>query len=358
MADPSDNPLIIDPICLELWMASSEVDQKALGNFAAATSFDTPFLSAMLYKVLGLSVMLSKKLLRARRLRRLDTTRETKSLQLYHHIIWLSREGLLILEEFVLPLIEPYVELKVLSYKLRASFYHIFVLFHNQPAIHSPGIIDLQSNGALTNGHATARAPARENSFKSEPEIIQPPNKKGSVATKAKAMKHPPGLGPIQPPTAISSFLLPAIDYTPTATACFNHASALAERLLPGSHPLRLSVKLEYAAYLYDCIHDSNACRHLAKQAIADVYNAQEGMDDEAFQDAAEIVRILGKMIKRGGKTSSSGSSITPDRSRSRSAGNSRSPPSRVPSAKAMKSKMTSNDIPPAVPNPTMVNPI
>ncbi|RJE21050.1 hypothetical protein PHISCL_06621 [Aspergillus sclerotialis] len=358
MADASDNCLIIDPASLELWMASSEVDQKALGNFAAATSFDTPFLSAMLYKVLGLSVMLSKKLLRARRLRRLDTTRETKSLQLYHHIIWLSREGLLILEEFILPLVEPYVELKVLAYKLRASFYHIFVLFHNQPAIHSPGIINLQSNGALPNGEAVAQAPSREFSFKSKPDIIETPPKKGSVATAMKVTKHPPGLGPIQPPKAISSFLLPSIDYTPTATACFNHASALAERLLPGSHPLRLSVKLEYAAYLYDCIHDSNACCHLAKQAIADVYNAQEGMDDESFEDAAEIVGILGKMVKRGGKTSSSGGSITPDRSRSRSAGNSRSPPRRASSAKVMRSTMTSNDIPPAVPHPTMVNPI
>lgn len=340
-------------------MASSEVDQKALGNFAAATSFDTPFLSAMLYKVLGLSVMLSKKLLRARRLRRLDTTRETKSLQLYRHIIWLSREGLLVLEEFILPLVEPYVELKVLAYKLRASFYHIFVLFHNQPAIHSAGITSLPSNTALPNGDSGRQAPFRENSFKSQPDVIPASNKNGLGTTARKVTQHPqhpPGLAPVHQPKAISSFLLPSIDYIPTATACFNHAAALSEKLLPGSHPLRLSVKLEYAAYLYDCIHDPNACRHLAKQAIADVYNAKEGMDDESFADAAEIVGVLGRMIKRGGKPSSSGGSITPDRSRS--TGNSRSPPRKTSSYKMTESMMTNNDIPPAVPNPTMVNPI
>jgi hypothetical protein len=82
-------------------MASSEVDQKALGFWSTSEEaihkahdpgigesgqIESAILvnwsqaigiSAMLYKVLGVSVMLSKKLLRARKLRRLDTTRET-----------------------------------------------------------------------------------------------------------------------------------------------------------------------------------------------------------------------------------------------------------------------------------------
>ncbi|KAI4121307.1 MAG: hypothetical protein LQ347_006896, partial [Umbilicaria vellea] len=109
-----------------LLMASSEVDQKFLGLFAKNTGQDNPYLSAMLYKILGLSVLLSKKLVRARKLRKLDTTRDTKSLQLYHHIIWLSREGLVIIEQHILPMVQAYVELKVLAFKLRASFYHIY----------------------------------------------------------------------------------------------------------------------------------------------------------------------------------------------------------------------------------------
>ncbi|KAB8231555.1 hypothetical protein ETB97_007569 [Aspergillus alliaceus] len=359
----------IDPESLVLWMASSEVDQKALGNFAALTSLENPFVSAMLYRILGLSVMLSKKLLRARRLRRLDPTRETKSLQLYYHIIWLSREGLMILEQFVLPMIEGYVELNILAYKLRASFYHIFVLFHNQPAVHCPGITGLSSNGTKSNSAPKTESPSKEPgsrfSFKSNVELISYPEHSASSSgsiSRHTAMQVPPGLAPVQPPQSVpSSFLLPALDYTPTATACFNHAALLAERFLPGSHPLRLSIKLEYAAYLYDCLHDANACRRLAKQAIADVYKAQEGMDDESFADAAEIVGILGKMVKRGGKTGSVGGSSTASATlRGGSSGSEvgNTPATITPVPQETVIPKATNDLPPAVPNPTMMNPI
>ncbi|KAL4959590.1 protein erg27 [Aspergillus stella-maris] len=311
-------------------MASSEVDQKALGNFAAVTSLEHPFLSAMLYKILGLSVMLSNKLLRARRLRRLDPTRETKSLQLYYHIIWLSREGLLILEEFVLPLVDAggFIELKILAFKLRASFYHIFVLFHNRPVVLSLGMGSLDScaagEGENDGDQSPKTNPNSRLSFRAHPEILSVfPTPPGAATAKISPKTHsqstthlkpptaPPGLTPVQHPTphrlSSSSFLLPALDYTLTATACFNHASLLADRFLPGSHPLRLSIKLEYAAYLHDCLQDPSASRKLAKQAIADVYNAQEGMDDESFEDAAEIVGLLGKMVKRGDKEKKQG---------------------------------------------------
>ncbi|KAL4924422.1 protein erg27 [Aspergillus undulatus] len=372
-------------------MASPEVDQKALGNFAAVTILENPFLSAMLYKILGLSVMLSNKLLRARRLRRLDPTRETKSLQLYYHIIWLSREGLLILEEYVLPLVEGFVELKILAYKLRASFYHIFVLFHNQPAIHSPGIASLSSNTTMSNdAQETEPSPKDQNenqypnsrlSFRAKPEILsvfpQPPGSTAKDTPQAhlKVPQAPPGLAPVQQPyRPLSSFLLPALDYTPTATACFNHAALLAERFLPGSHPLRLSIKLEYAAYLHDCLQDTAASRKLAKQAIADVYNAQEGMDDESFEDAAEIVGLLGKMVKRsstsvkksshgdgGSTTSRSEGGRTPTTVRKtspRTAATTPLPSPRTPKPGPLRSGQSQSQSPAAVPNQSMLNPI
>jgi hypothetical protein len=323
----------LDASLFAIWMASSEVDQKYLGHLAASTSHANPFLSAMLYKILGLSVILSKKLLRARKLRRLDPTRETKSLQLYHHIIWLSREGLVIVEQYILPMVQDYVELKVLAYKLRASFYHIFVLFHNQPAIHPPGISSLPSSAARQNG-ATATAKAADLNRMSI-SVTPPPAEGGPVRRDTQG--GPPGLAPVQPPKPASSFLLPPLDYTPTATECFSNAATLADALLPGSHPLRLSVKLEYAAYLYDCLHDTDACRRLAKQAIADVYNAQEGMDDESFEDAAELVGVLGRMVKRGGKTSSAGGSSTPGRSGDGSRGTPSRPTTTTPTPTKMK---------------------
>lgn len=311
-----------NPPTFAVFMASSEVDQKFLGHFATITRHANSFLSAMLYKILGLSVILSKKLLRARKLRRLDPTRETKSLQLYHHILWLSREGLVMVEQYIIPMVVEYIELKVLAYKLQASFYHIFVLFHNQPTVHhSSGIQSMPPS--MSNLHLPFGKT-------SSPPGFSPPPDRGSITASppmdasvdggpvggSRPQNFPPGLGHLQPPKFAASFILPILDYTPTATAAFTFVSSLADQLLPGSHPIRLSVKLEYSAYIYDCLHDVDASRRLAKRAISDVYNAEEGMDDESFEDAAELVGILGKMVKRGGKTSSlDGSSIEKPRS-------------------------------------------
>ncbi len=325
----------LDSLPFSTLMASSEVDQKFLGRFAKNTGDANPFLSAMLYKVLGLSVILSKKLVRARRLRKLDTTRDTKSLQLYHHILWLSREGLVIVEQYVLPMVQDYVELKVLSYKLRASFYHIFVLFHNQPSINQTAIPSFSPNS--NKGKAADRGSMR---YSPNPLDGGPVRNPTSL---------PPGLAPVSIPKPSASFLLPYKDYTDSASSCFEEATTLANDLLSGSHPIRLSVKTEYAAYLYDCLHDGEGSRKLAQRTIKDVYNAQEGMDDDTFMDAAELVGILVKMMKRG-LTSSGTSGSTP---RVGSGGTSSSPLARN------TPRNESTEYPPvAVPSTGMQNPI
>ena len=303
MAQPQESTL---PAFTSL-MASSEVDQKFLGRFAKATRNALPGVSAALYKVLGLSVLLSKKLIRARRLRRLDTTRDTKSLQLYHHIIFLAREGLIITEESVLPLLRdvPY-EMQVLIYKLRASFYHIFVLFHNQPSINQIAIPSFSP--VINDPKGKGKGPADRNSLGPSP---PPTSIESGPVRRTGAL--PPGLTPVSIPKPSATFLLPAQNYIPKASEYFQYASDLSDAYLSGSHPIRLSVKTEYAAYLYDCLHDGEASRKLAQSAIRDVYNAQEGMDDDMFEDAAELVGILGRMMKRGlSRTASQGSGSTP----------------------------------------------
>jgi len=84
-------------------MASLDFDQKFLGRIAKQTEDTSPFLSSALYQILGLSVLLARRLIRARKLRKLDTSRDTPSLSTYQHILWMSREGLSILELYVLP---------------------------------------------------------------------------------------------------------------------------------------------------------------------------------------------------------------------------------------------------------------
>ncbi|KAL8674843.1 MAG: hypothetical protein Q9224_007487, partial [Gallowayella concinna] len=82
-------------------------------------------------------------------------------------------------------------------------------------------------------------------------------------------------------------------------------ASALADALLSGSNPVRLSVKIEFAAYLYDCLHDAEASRRLASQAIKDVYNDSEGMTEDMFEDATEQYPQAGRRWWRGKYTES-----------------------------------------------------
>ncbi|KJR81223.1 14-3-3-like protein [Sporothrix schenckii 1099-18] len=282
-------------------MASSEVDQKYLGKLAKAVQNDNPLLSTMLFKILGLSISLSEQLVLARKQRRREPSKSQETLELYFHIIWLSREGLVMLEQYVLPVVGKYVELKVLAYKLRASFYHIFVLFYNQPPVSTMGLDtpDLQGSSSADQTPPQAdkgKGVARDDDLESTRSSLQPTH-----AMEGGPVNPPPGFGP-EPPAA---FLLPTADYLPLANRYFKDAISLAEGLLWGSHSLRLSVKTEYASFLYECVHDAEGSRKLAKDTITEVYDAPEGIDNDMFSDACELVTVLGKMMKRGLSTSS-----------------------------------------------------
>ncbi|KAH8164637.1 hypothetical protein CIB48_g3616 [Xylaria polymorpha] len=241
-------------------MASSEVDQKFLGKLGKQVEPNNALLASMLFKLLGLSINLAEQSAKARKQRKLDTWRATQSLDLYFHIVWLAREGLIMLEQYVLPMVGDHGELKVLAFKLRASFYHVFVLFHNNPSVSTLGI-----NASI-------------------PGIPPIPRlDKGKGVDRTDAVSET-GRSSVQPTHPIES----------------GTAVALADSLLWGSHSLRLSVKTEYAAFLYECEHDRGGSRRLAKDTIAEVYDASEGMDDDMFHDACELVTVLGKMTKRG----------------------------------------------------------
>ncbi|KAI0490665.1 14-3-3 domain-containing protein [Xylaria cf. heliscus] len=292
-------------------MASSEVDQKFLGKLGKQVEPNNALLASMLFKLLGLSINLAEHTAKARKQRKLDTSRATQSLELYFHIVWLAREGLIMLEQYVLPMVGDHGELKVLAFKLRASFYHIFVLFHNNPSVSTMGINTpipgIQPIPRLDKGKGVDRSDAVSETGRSS---VQPthPIESGAVGP-------PPGFGP-KMPEAPGAFLLPSVDYRPTAHEYFRQAVALADSLLWGSHSLRLSVKTEYAAFLYECEHDQIGSRKLAKDTISEVYDATEGMDDDMFHDACELVTVLGKMTKRGVESdnppASSGSGALP----------------------------------------------
>lgn len=311
-------------------MASLDFDQKFLGRIAKRTADSNPFLSDALYQILGLSVLLARRLIRARKLRKLDTSRDTPSLAAYQHILWMSREGLSILELYVLPYAQDNQlgpECRVLSVKLRASFYHIFCLFHNQPPVTTTNLIPTDSRapgapplplsprggsgGRKTDPSALSPSSKRAgkqptlrepiDSIVSETSFVTNPYAAGGpVGTPSPGppISAPPGLNPIPIPQP-SSFILPPLNFVPLATGYFATATSYATQFLHGSHPLRLSVALEHSAFLWDCVHDHDGSRRVARRAIKDVYRAQEAMDDTEFEDAAELVGILGRMMKR-----------------------------------------------------------
>ncbi|KAH3918378.1 hypothetical protein HBI56_132600 [Parastagonospora nodorum] len=306
-------------------MASLDFDQKFLGRIAKQTEESNPFLSGALYQILGLSVLLARRLIRARKLRKLDTSRDTPSLAAYQHILWMSREGLSILELYVLPYAQDNQhgpECRVLSVKLRASFYHIFCLFHNQPPVtttnmtstdpRAPGLVPLPLSPGRKAGPPGLSPPSKRagkqptlrepiDSIVSETSFVTNPYAAGGpVGTPSPGppINAPPGLNPVPIPQP-SSFILPPLNFVPLASGYFATATSYATQFLHGSHPLRLSVALEHSAFLWDCCHDHDGSRRVARRAIKDVYRAQEAMDDTEFEDAAELVGILGRMMKR-----------------------------------------------------------
>ncbi|QIX01705.1 hypothetical protein AMS68_007222 [Peltaster fructicola] len=321
-------------------MAVSQIEEKILGRLARQTADDNPLLSASLYQVLGLSILLSRKLYRARRLRRLDITRDTKSLQLYHQILWLAREGLQITEVYILPYSqngEQGPECRVMAAKLRASLYHVFCLFHNHPPVASLNTksssgsprsskgkeaeIRPESKSPKHNGRESSRRRRRASrnalrdpipSMNSDTSYITNPYagaqsvSPGAAVDARRTPSRPPGLTPtdISPTQASASFLLPPLNFVPMALAYFETAQHLSDTLLSAANALRLSVSLEHSAFIWNCDKDHDKARKLARQAIRDVYASQDELDDDEFNDASVLVQALGGIVRRGSNES------------------------------------------------------
>ena len=352
-------------------MAASQIEEKILGRLAKQTAHSNAILSASLYQVLGLTILLSRKVFKARRLRRLDTTRDTKSIQLYHQIIWMAREGLSITEVCILPYCqdgEQGPECRVMAAKLRASFYHLFCLFHNHPPVSqlssrsydsgsspstirtpragdaqpplSPSRLSNPLKGNVEGGRRSKRTVLRDPipSMTSETSYITNPYAAGSAQTPPptgppppipqearRTPTRPPGLTPINisASQASASFLLPPLNFVPMAREHFENAQHLATSLLSPANSLRLSVALEHAAFLMDCSKENERARRLARRTIKEVYASPEGLDDTEFADASELVKTLGGLVRR------SANELTPRPSRD----SMRSPNQRTPRA-------------------------
>ncbi|SMR43288.1 unnamed protein product [Zymoseptoria tritici ST99CH_1E4] len=228
--------------------------------------------------------------------------------------------------------------------KLRASLYHVFCLFHNHPPLsqinsRSPKSGDSPpSSGRTAKSARSTRQGAQEASPKngkdssdgrrrpmaslrdaipsmvSEASYITNPYASGQTPppglfTSSDARRtptRPPGLAPIDisPTHAAASYLLPPLNFVPMAREHFEAAQTLADRLLPSTHALRLSIILEHAAFLWDCAKEYERARALSRRAIKEVYSSSDGLDDDEFADASALVQALGAIVKRGSNES------------------------------------------------------
>ncbi|KAG8626014.1 hypothetical protein KVT40_006415 [Elsinoe batatas] len=210
--------------------------------------------------------------------------------------------------------------------KLRASFYHVFCLFHNHPPISqltppktSPnGKTDTTTNRPSTDTRArqavlreTIPSMTSDASYVTNPyaftgpaQTSPPPYPPPPVPTIQSLVPgtplRPPGLGMTSPvqrsPPSSADFLMPPLNFVPAASAYFSQATVLARRLLPGSDPLRLSVAFESCAFSWECGKDFALAKEKAKATIRDVYSAPEGMEDADLRMLPLLYRPLQRL--------------------------------------------------------------
>lgn len=307
-------------------MAVSTVEQRILGNLSEETAASNALLSSCLFQTLGLSVVLSQQLTKARSQRKLDYTRNTKSTRLYHHIIWLAREGLSITEVFILPYCqdgEQGRECRVMAAKMRASFYHIFCLFHNHPPLfqlHSnqPFSPSTPRPGAIGRHNTQSeKRPGDRDSTVSDSSYVtnpwadpaqSPPPSYPIPPLPSTPHRHaplrPPGFSPQRPsPPSSASYLLPSLNFIPAADNYFRIANSLATRFLPGAHPLRLSVAHDFAAFLSDCAGENDTSASIARDAVRAAYGDQSHLSDREWEDSLVLVQSLTLVAQRGMNT-------------------------------------------------------
>ncbi|KAH0287960.1 hypothetical protein KCU62_g5605, partial [Aureobasidium sp. EXF-3399] len=307
-------------------MAITRVDRKVLAHLINYYVSDNRIVVETLRTVLGLSVMLEQKLSQARRLRQFDKIREARSLDLYQQILFLAKEGLALTEVHIAPHCGENAEgiYQVMALKLRASFHHIFCLYHNTPPVRllrpnekkelSIFSINYMANRKSQEFNLSASPNPSAKSFVTNPYAANgqaPPvlaHEPDKVSPKITLQSHaaptrPPGLGMnatnfYEPPVPASTFLMPPLDYTPETKRLFERAAKFAENFLHPAHPLVLSLALERATFLIDCLSDYEKSLKVVKKAARAAWLARNPRH-ATWEDAMNIMREMSEILIR-----------------------------------------------------------
>lgn len=314
-------------------MATTAIGRKLLGNLAELVSRDHGTMGSDLFVLLGLSVSLADRVATMQRYIKSSDITDTEVTALRYHILLLIREGLAIVEARVAPFTDAGqfgLALQIMTLKLRASFYNILCLHHNEPPI-------VTSSSRKTKHPApeaeTAIHPSQRHPSTPPPRAPDSPNIKDSSTsppevtvtssddTAASLITNPwsparpipqpyaKNLPPFPTTSNPATFIMPLRDNIPTTLSLFETALELAEKL-PGSAPLRLSVVVDFCSFLQRCMNDGKRARKLASEAVKAVYQAHEGMEDSEFEDAAALVGLLGVVIEKVDGDAAEGQSV------------------------------------------------
>lgn len=297
-------------------MAITFVDRKVLAHLINYYVSENRVVVENLRTVLGLSIMLEQKLVRARRLRQFDMTTGSSMLNLYQEILFLAKEGLALTEVFIAPHCGQNAEgvYQVMSLKLRASFHHIFCLYHNTPPVRllrpkekkelSVFSINYMANRKSQEFNLSGSPLPSAKSFVTNPYAAngQAPPVLDTVQPRA-APTHPPGLSTdnslfYEPPVHASTFLMPPLDYTPETKRLFQQASMFAEKFLHPAHPLVLSLALERATFLIDCLADYEKSLRVVKKAARAAWLSRNTRHP-TWEDAMNIMREMFEILIR-----------------------------------------------------------
>jgi len=297
-------------------MAMTSLDQKLLSHLARSINKDNKVMGSDLHTLLGLSVQLAK------RVRTLDQytssadISQQELLALRHHVLFLVKQGLHIVEARLLPFTSDGQFGAVLQVEvalLRACLYHVLSVHHNTSSSDSTGkgqeiLTELsaakstnQSKHDHSDPEATTSTIATNDSLITNPWLLYPTHNPLTSTTKTNSNIFATSTLTSLSASHQHTFLLPPSHYT-TPTSTYFTTAALFASSLPGSHPLRLAVAVAHTKFLRQCMGESGQTetRTVAMAAVEAAWKARGwGLGDEEFEDAAGCVRVL-EMVGNG----------------------------------------------------------
>lgn len=302
-------------------MALTEIDRKVLAHSINYYVSENKVVVENLRRVLGISVMLEEKISDIQALRLFNIPLGARPLDAYRELLFLAKEGLALTEVFIAPYCGESADgvYQVMALKLRASFHHIFCQYHNTPPVRLLRQKKAEGLSAFSAYYLASRqdqnfdlaaspVPSVQ-SFVTNPYAanVQAPPVLAHVPAGDQprtAPTYPPGLSAnnlmeYEPPVGASTFLMPALDYTPETKRLFELAAKSAEQNLHPAHPLVLSIALEQATFLINCLADYEKAFKVIKRAVRAAYLVRKEVTEANWHDDVKIMHDMTDVVSR-----------------------------------------------------------